>query len=403
MEELQDIINPVPAEELAQRLEKFRAAMDKEHPGWEMAAIQHKIAMYYFTGTIQDGVLLITPDSAILWVRRSYERACCESNFPDIRSFHSYREVVKEYAALPKVLHIEKKKTTLDWLEFIGKYLPFEKTVGLDHVLQDLRLIKSPYEIELMTRSGKIHQAALEEYAPSIIREGISEAELSISVYKEMVLRGGHGAVRFNMTTGDETIGVAAFGKSGLVKTAFDGPGGCNGTCIAVQTIGRASRRLRQNQLVHMDIPCGVEGYHTDKTVIYYFGDLSKDPEAEKIKAAYKYCLDFEAKALELLRPGTVLEDLYLKPLAELGDIYGDAFMGGGKFLGHSVGLVIDELPVPAKGFKEILAPGMVFALEPKIALPGLGMVGTENTYLVTEDGYKCLTGGSIPYLKELK
>lgn len=57
-------IRPVPAKELEQRLEKFRKLMDARHPDWEMAVISHKVAMYYFTGTMQEGALIITPADA---------------------------------------------------------------------------------------------------------------------------------------------------------------------------------------------------------------------------------------------------------------------------------------------------------------------------------------------------
>ena len=64
-------------------------------------------------------------------------------------------------------------------------------------------------------------------------------------------------------------------------------------------------------------------------------------------------------------------------------------------FLGHGVGLQIDEPPVLAEGFDEPLAGGMVLALEPKKGVPGVGMVGSENTYLVTPAGGRSLTGNS--------
>ena len=68
--------------------------------------------------------------------------------------------------------------------------------------------------------------------------------------------------------------------------------------------------------------------------------------------------------------------------------------MNGGKFLGHSIGLVMDETPVLARGFQSPLIPGMTFAVEPKIALPGIGVVGTENTYEIRSSGAaKSLTG----------
>ena len=81
---LTDAIRPVPAKELEQRLEKFRKLMDARHPDWEMAVISHKVAMYYFTGTMQEGALIITPADAILWVRRmsltSVISARCEAS-----------------------------------------------------------------------------------------------------------------------------------------------------------------------------------------------------------------------------------------------------------------------------------------------------------------------------------
>ena len=87
---------------------------------------------------------------------------------------------------------------------------------------------------------------------------------------------------------------MASFGKSGLVRTAFDGPGGTGGTCIAVQSIGSPFRKLKQGRLVYLDIPCGVEGYHTDKTIVYYFGDINKDPNRDLILAAHEHCLMLE-------------------------------------------------------------------------------------------------------------
>ena len=62
-------------------------------------------------------------------------------------------------------------------------------------------------------------------------------------------------------------------------------------------------------------------------------------------------------------------------------------------FLGHGIGLQIDEYPAIAKGFDEPLVEGMVIALEPKRGVSGVGMVGGENTYLVTSGGGKSLTG----------
>lgn len=390
-----DAIRPVPASELENRLLAFRQAMDKAHPGWEMAAINHKIAMYYFTGTMQEGVLLIRPQDAILWVRRSYDRACNESHFDDIRPMHSFREAAAYYGKAPKIMYIEARKATVDWERLLRKYFAFEDIGSIDDVMQDLRMVKSKYELEMMATSGAIHETVLDVVAPGMIRGGVSEAQLAIELYSEMVMRGSHGIARFNLPMGEEVIGIAAFGKSGLVRTAFDGPGGTNGTCIAVQSIGNAFRKLKPGRLVYLDIPCGFDGYHTDKTVVYYYGDIKKDEQAQKILTAQERCLELEQEVVSMMAPGVTVESLYLRTMAKFNNVYGDGFMNGGKFLGHSIGLVMDEAPAIAKGFKQQLQPGMVFAVEPKIALPGLGLVGTENTYVITERGAQSLTGRS--------
>lgn len=399
---LTEALRPVPASELEARLERFRRAMDAAHPGWEMAAVNHKVAMYYFTGTIQEGVLLIRPQDAVFWVRRSFERACNESHFSDIRPMHSFREAAAFYGGAPKVMYVETKKATLDWERMLHKYFAFEELGSFDSVLQDLRMVKSEYELKQMEQSGAIHETVLDIVAPKLIHGGISEAQLAIALYSEMVQRGSHGTARFNQALGEEAVGIASFGKSGLVRTGFDGPGGTDGTCIAVQSIGNAFRKLQSGRLVYLDIPCGFDGYHTDKTVVYYYGDLAKDEQSKHLMEAQQRCLELEQEVVRLMVPGEPIENLYLRTMDKFDNIYGDAFMNGGKFLGHSIGLVMDEAPAIAKGFKQPLQPGMTFAVEPKIALPGLGMVGTENTYVVTEKGARSLTGSSH-LLREVK
>ena len=399
---LTEALRPVPASELEARLERFRRVMDAAHPGWEMAAVNHKVAMYYFTGTIQEGVLLIRPQDAVFWVRRSFERACNESHFSDIRPMHSFREAAAFYGSAPKVMYVETKKATLDWERMLHKYFAFEELGSFDSVLQDLRMVKSEYELKQMEQSGAIHETVLDIVAPKLIHGGISEAQLAIAIYSEMVQRGSHGTARFNQALGEEAVGIASFGKSGLVRTGFDGPGGTDGTCIAVQSIGNAFRKLQSGRLVYLDIPCGFDGYHTDKTVVYYYGDLAKDEQSKYLIEAQQRCLELEQEVVRLMVPGEPIENLYLRTMDKFDNIYGDAFMNGGKFLGHSIGLVMDEAPAIAKGFKQPLQPGMTFAVEPKIALPGLGMVGTENTYVVTENGARSLTGSSH-LLREVK
>ena len=95
-------------------------------------------------------------------------------------------------------------------------------------------------------------------------------------------------------------------------------------------------------------------------------------------------------------KPGIACEDLYNKAIELVTKAgFADYFMGLGqkaKFIGHGIGLEINEMPVLAPRMKQELEPGMVFALEPKIVLPGIGPVGIENSWAVTMEGLEKLT-----------
>lgn len=395
-----DVLRRVPREELEARLQRFRAAMDAADPQWQMAVISDKLDMYYFTGTMQDGALIIRPGDEILWVRRSYSRACHESLLPDpqIRRMKSYRQPAEYYGSpCPDVIYLDYKHTTLEWMGFFSKYFPAKQRKNLNPILAKLRSIKSAYEMDLMIRAGRIHGEVMGQGVAPLLRTGISEAELAVQLYLKLVLAGGQGVARTNRPTGEDAIGLASFGKSALVRTAFDGPGGTAGTCVAVQSIGSPFRLLREGRLVYLDIPCGADGYNTDKTVVYYYGDLDRDPEKDTILRAYNYCLELEKATAALLRPGAVFGSVYDTMLADFDRTYEGCFMNGGQFLGHSIGLVMDETPVIAHGVKDVVRENMTLAVEPKIALPGIGMVGTENTYRITAEGAVSLTGEPQP------
>lgn len=387
----------VPRQELEARLAALRARLTAADPGWQLALVNSKVNMYYLAGTMQDGVLTITPDEAILWVRRQYDRAVRESEFADIRPMRSYRTLGEHFGEAPAAAYVEAKTATLEWLGMVRKYLPFGEWKPLVPHLNALRAHKSAYEVDCMREAGKLHEEVVERVMPTLLREGMSEAELCGAVYLELLARGSMGICRYNQPVGEDVGGFCGFGENTCDALAFDGPDGCAGTCIAVQSIGSPARKLKKGDLVLMDMPAGLLGYHTDKSVVYYYGSLADDPNAALIREAYDLCASIERWAAAKLKPGAIPEEIYQQAVAMVPDKFQKGFMGGGKFLGHSIGLTMDEAPVLAKSFREPLETGMLFAVEPKIMLDGIGLVGTENTYLVTEAGGESLTGHVLP------
>ena len=230
---------------------------------------------------------------------------------------------------------------------------------------------------------------------PTLLREGMSEAELGCELYSVMVREGHQGTVRFGMFNVDVAVAQLAFGENSLYPTNFDGPGGCVGMCPAAPVLGSRDRKLRRGDLVFVDIGFAMDGYHTDKTMVYVFGGALPDDAI----AAHRRCVELERTLASLLKPGAIPSEIYARTMAGLDAAFRENFMGFGSrranFLGHGVGMQIDEPPVLAEGFDEPLAEGMVLALEPKKGMPGVGMVGSENTYLVTPAGGRSITGRS--------
>lgn len=390
--------NQVPKDELDSRLSALRSSLSAHDPTWEMVLISNKINLYYLTGTMQDGILIITPDSATFWVRRYLPRAQEESLFEDLRPMKSFRVLEGSYP-VPQHAYIECKTASVTWLGMVRKYLPFPSYKDITPILTALRAHKSAYELACMRRAGKIHEEVLERVAPTLLSSGISEALLCTDIYRAFLSRGAMGISRFNQLHGEDVLGLCSFSENALRITAFDGPDGNAGTCLAMPAIGDNKRLLREGDLILLDIPSGIDGYHTDKSVVFFYGDIEKHPEADKIRRAYDFCAQFEQKVAEKMLAGAIPEEIFLSLWSTVPEEFSEGFMNGGKFLGHSIGLVMDESPVLARGFREPLIPGMTFAVEPKIALPGIGIVGTENTYEICSAGAaKSLTGHIIDF-----
>lgn len=377
-------------------MDRFRRAMDLANPDWETAAFFSKINIFYFTGTMQEGFLYIPRDGeSVYFARRSYERAIDESHFSKVMPMNSFRDAASVIGEASGCLYTELEFLPIAMYRRFHKYFPYDEVKSLDPVISKVRSVKSQYELDLMKRAGNIHKRVLEEVVPCLLKEGISEVDFVGELYQAMLKEGHQGLVRFGMLDTDIGIGQIGFGESSLYPTSFNGPGGNFGMNPAVPFVGSRERLLKQGDMVFVDAACGVDGYHTDKTMTYMFG---RQIPKEAIDI-HKRCVEIQYKIAEMLKPGAVPAKIYQNIMDSLPDDFKENFMGYGnravKFLGHGIGLVIDEYPVIARGFNEPLEEGMVLAVEPKKGVKGVGMVGPENTFLVTPKGGISITGDS--------
>ena len=384
--------------ELEARIERFLALMNKNHPDWDTAIILSRVNQYYFFGTMQDAVLFIKKDGSLhYFVRRSLERATDESPFAGkgiISGMNSYRDAAAVIGRNLGNLYTEIEVMTCAIAERLGKHFVFDNTSSLDKTLFSLRAVKSDYELELMEEAGRRHNKLLLETVPSLLTEGISEAVLAGKLYAEMMKLGHQGVNRFFMFQTEMGIGQVAFGESSLYPTCFDGPGGSYGMNAAVPLVGSHERRLRKGDIVFVDIGFGICGYHSDKTQVFMFGEKPSNDIAE----AHRLCMRIQKEVASRMKSGSVPSEIYRTVMSGLSENEKENLGGFGsrrvKFLGHGIGLNVDEYPVIAEGFDQPLQTNMLLAVEPKKGIAGIGMVGVEDTFVVTPEGGRCITGG---------
>lgn len=252
-----------------------------------------------------------------------------------------------------------------------------------------MRRIKTPMEIEQFRIAARKHEATYREI-PACYRPGMTDLELQFEIELRMRRNGSMGLFRAFGPNMDIFMGSLLTGENAETPSPFDfalGGEGVNAAC----PLGANGTPLKEGMAVMIDMAGNYTPYMTDMTRVFSIGKLP-----EEAYRAHQVALEIQEAVKAQIKPGTPCSELY-SIAAEKAQQAGLAanFMGTrqqAKFVGHGIGLQINELPVLTPRSKDALQANMVFALEPKFVLPGIGAVGIENSFLVTEDGGEQLT-----------
>ena len=257
-------------------------------------------------------------------------------------------------------------------------------------MLRAARAVKTPAEIEQMRRSG-IAQAEVYSRIPHLYAEGMSDIELQIEIERALRLHGCLGIFRIAGQSMELHMGNVLTGANADTPSPYDFAMGGAGLDPSIP-VGADGTVIRPGLPVMVDMNGNFTGYMTDMTRCYCLGE----PVAEAVKLN-DLSRDICGAVARAAVPGAAARDLYALALdmaAEAG--YADSFMGHryhAGFVGHGIGIEVNELPVLAPRSRDILAEGMTFACEPKFVVPGIGAVGIENTYVVRASGEaECIT-----------
>jgi Xaa-Pro aminopeptidase len=358
--------------------------------GLEGALLLHAVDVLYLTGTRQNAALWVPARGApALLVRKSLARARRESAVADVRPFPPSRELAAALGARGAVgtpfdaLPV----ATLEWWR---RQLPGVEWADLSAPLREQRAVKSPAELAALREGGARLAAVLGE-VPRLLRAGMTELELAAEVEARLRRAGNEGNTRLRAFNAEFSGGLAVAGESAAEPGMFDGPVVGRGLGPAYP-VGASARPIGAGEPVLVDYTLVHGGYVVDATRTAVIGAL-----APHLARALDVAREIHDEVARLLRPGTPAVEPWerARAIAERAGL-GDRFMGPpgdqARFVGHGVGLELDELPVLAAGAKGRLEAGNVVAVEPKFVFPGEGAVGVENTFAVTAAGGEKLT-----------
>lgn len=345
--------------------------------------------LYYVSGQVFNGYFYLPAEGRPYWFVKRL-------TVPETNQVHVIRkpeqmpELFRDLnLAMPRKLLLEADE--LSYNEYIRLQHVFraEATGNASALIRHIRMIKTPWEIEQMRISARRHEAVYREI-PACYRPGMRDVELQIEIEKRMRMHGSLGYFRAFGSNMDIFMGSLLAGENAGEPSPFDFALGGKGI-HASGPLGANGTLLREGTTVMADMSGNYTAYQTDMTRVFSIGKLP-----DRAYRVHRVALEIQARMERTAKPGVSCAELYRDALAMAGqEGLKDCFMGThlqAKFVGHGVGLEINELPVLTTRSKDILQPGMTFAFEPKFVLAGIGAVGIENTFLVTDSGVEKMT-----------
>ncbi|DAC31378.1 MAG TPA: aminopeptidase P family protein [Candidatus Poseidoniaceae archaeon] len=399
----------VPASELVARQTLLASLLgDAGHAG---ALIQHPIDLYYFAGGRQNASLFIPAQGAggskeaggngpVLFVRRSLQRALHEGGGTDcpheVLAFPRMNQFAETLAhrgvkAAPSLQFGEVPKTYSD--RFVSAFSELGPCLDVTGLIHGQREIKSKWEQEQMDAAANV-QLRMFEAVQAVGGEGVTELELVAAA--EAVSRsegfGGHIHMRRFPLSCDR--GVIVAGRAGGIPSFFDSAVGGTGA-HPLNGMGSGFTRIKANEPVLVDLVHAHRGYIVDMTRMFVAGSLD-----ETWVNRLEDMVAVKDTVVDVLDRGGLCSEAWTEGFALAQELGHAAHLMGmepdqSRFLGHSVGLQLDESPVVAAGFERPLPIGATMAIEPKVVHVE-GSIGTEDTWIRDEEGMRPVTADGL-------
>lgn len=354
------------------------------------------VNLYYLCGRIFNGYLYLPAEGdPCIFVKRGNEGP--EDGIYTLRKPEQLPELLTANRyPLPRKLLLEADELSYNEYMRLARAFRPEEAGNASSLLRQMRMIKTPWEIGQMRLSAEAHMRTYNQI-PECYRPGMTDLSLQFEIEYRMRKNGSIGLFKAYGNNMDIFMGSVLAGENAEIPSPFDFALGGAGI-HPFAPLGANGTLLKEGMTVMIDMSGNYTAYQTDMTRTFTIGQI-----AEKARKAHELSIEIHRQIVSRTQPGRACSEIYqtVSRLVEKSGL-SSCFMGTrqqAKFIGHGIGLQINELPVISPRSSDCLQPGMVFALEPKFVLPGTGATGIENTYLVTETGIENLT----PLPEELK
>jgi Xaa-Pro dipeptidase len=386
-----------PAIELEFRCKKLQEQM--AFNSLDAVIILQNADLFYFTGTVQSGNLYVpVSGQPIYMVRKDAGRARMESGLKEVLPFNSMKDIPAILAQFgypePKRIGLELDVLPVNLFERYRSLYPNAGFSDATPLIRTVRMIKSHYEIHLM-KDAADQVDLVYHRAKEIIRVGMTDLDVAAELEYAARKDGHQGLIRMRGFNSDICFGQIFSGVDSAIPSYADSPLGGMGLNPSFGQ-GAGLKKIEAHEAVIIDLAGCVDGYLSDQTRVFSVGE----PPA-RLRKAYDDMVEIQDLMTHTAEAGMswgALYDLCHRRAVELG--YADNFMGSKgsqvSFIGHGLGVEIDEYPFIARGFGHmVLETGMTFAFEPKVVFPGEGAVGIENTFYLSREGLKRITHSS--------
>jgi Xaa-Pro aminopeptidase len=383
-----------PKTELEYRIAKLQQHLKTR--SIDAALILQNIDLFYFSGTIQQSHLYVPADGEpLLMAHKSFERASAESSLERIVKLNSPKRIAAILSEngypLPRRVGFELDVLPANLFFTYRDIFKNAELVDISYPIRLIRAVKSDYELAILRQAAALSDQVA-ACVPPLLREGMTELELAGRIEAEARKRGHQGVIRMRLWGSEMFYGHLMSGSTGAIPSFLSSPTGGRGASPAVAQ-GPSFKTIQRHEPVLVDYVFAYNGYLSDHARIFALGNV-----ADELVRAHTAMLSIQDMIKKMARPGVPSGEIYDRALAGTQALgYGDYFMGVGperiRFVGHGIGLEVDEFPFLAAGQKLKLQEGMVIAVEPKLVFPGKGVVGIENIHVVTRDGLVQLGG----------